>query len=98
MEYFVAPNGSDSNPGTQSKPFASMYKVGQVVHAGDVVIFEDGNYIEPKRVDFKTNAGTKDCPIIVKARNKHKAKIVFTTGAWANYGHQVWKLLHHKRK
>lgn len=78
--YYVAPNGSDSNPGTIAQPFASMFKAGRVAKAGDVVIFEDGNYIEPKRVDFKTNGGTKDCPIIIKARNKHGAKIVFTTG------------------
>ncbi len=79
--YYVAPNGSDNNPGTLAQPFATMWKVGQVVQAGDVAIFEDGNYIEPHRVDFKTNSGTKDCPIIVKARNQHQAKIVFTTAS-----------------
>lgn len=78
--YFVAPNGADSNPGTAANPFASMWKVGQIVREGDIAIFADGNYVEPKRVDF-VNGGTEDCPIILQAANQHQAKIVFTSAS-----------------
>ncbi len=80
ITYYVAPNGSDNNPGTAAQPFASMYKVAQVIRAGETAIFTDGNYTEPKRVEF-VNGGTEDCPIILQAQNQHQAKIVFTTGS-----------------
>ena len=36
--YYMDPEGSDSNPGTSDKPFATLVKVQEVVVAGDVVI------------------------------------------------------------
>lgn len=79
--YYVDPIlGNDNNSGASNEPFASMWKVGQVVLAGDIAIFADGNYTEPMRVDF-VNGGTADCPIILQAANQHQAKIVFTSGA-----------------
>lgn len=77
--YFVSPNGSDSNPGTLAQPFASMYHVTKVLQAGDVAIFENGQYSEPQFVNF-SNGGTANCPITIKARNKHQAVVTFIGG------------------
>ena len=46
--FYVAPNGSDTNPGTQSKPFATIEKAKQAVRAvnkdmnGDIVVVLHG--------------------------------------------------------
>ena len=42
--YYVAVNGSDSNPGTISSPFATWQKGFTVAKAGDIVYIRGGNY------------------------------------------------------
>lgn len=42
--YYVATTGSDSNAGTQSRPFLTLDKAFQVVQPGDVVIVQPGAY------------------------------------------------------
>lgn len=41
---FVAPNGSDMNPGTMELPLASMQKAQEMVSAGDTVYIRGGTY------------------------------------------------------
>ena len=43
--YYVAPNGSDANPGTEMQPFATMEKAQATVLAGDTVYFRGGTYL-----------------------------------------------------
>ncbi len=43
-EYYVAPNGSDSNPGTISQPWATWQKGFSSVSAGDILYIRGGNY------------------------------------------------------
>src|SRR5262252_8168098 len=42
--YYVATTGSDSNPGTQTAPFASMARGITVLHAGDTLYVRAGTY------------------------------------------------------
>ena len=42
--YYVAPNGSDSNPGTISQPWATWQKGFSTVSAGDILYIRGGNY------------------------------------------------------
>lgn len=42
--YYVATSGSDSNAGTQSRPFLTLDKAFQAVQPGDVVIVQPGAY------------------------------------------------------
>ena len=42
--YFVAPNGSNSNPGTIDQPFATLQKGNDVAVAGDTVYIRGGRY------------------------------------------------------
>lgn len=42
--YYVAVNGSDNNPGTIVKPFATIQKAQEAVHPGDTVYIRGGTY------------------------------------------------------
>lgn len=44
--YYVAKNGSDSNPGTEAQPFLIIQKVANVAQAGDTVYVKAGTYDE----------------------------------------------------
>jgi MYXO-CTERM domain-containing protein len=43
-EYYVAPTGSDSNPGTQASPWGTVQKAASTAAAGDTVWFRGGTY------------------------------------------------------
>lgn len=60
--YHVAktPNASDSNPGTENAPFATIQRAANIAKAGDTVIIHEGTYRE--RVDAKFS-GTPSKPI-----------------------------------
>ncbi len=42
--YYIAPNGSDSNPGTLTQPFFTLNKAWTVVAAGDIIYMRGGTY------------------------------------------------------
>ena len=44
--YYVATNGSNSNPGTQSAPFQTIAKGVSVLTAGDTLYIRQGTYVE----------------------------------------------------
>jgi hypothetical protein len=46
--YFVATNGSDSNPGTRDKPFATWEKLSGAMVAGDLAYIRGGTYRSTK--------------------------------------------------
>jgi len=43
-DYYVATNGSDSNPGTLAQPFASVARAQQAASSGDTVYIRGGTY------------------------------------------------------
>ncbi len=59
MQYYVSPDGADSNPGTKSKPFATLGKVGQVLDAGDTCWLREGVYREVLRPGKSGKAGAE---------------------------------------
>lgn len=42
--YYIAPDGSDANPGTIGHPFASLQNVNMIVEPGDIVFIRGGTY------------------------------------------------------
>lgn len=74
--YYISPLGRDTNPGTEDKPWKSLYKAAFTVKAGSTVIIEDGVYYEDRQTIVR-NSGTEDAPIVFQARNPLKAKIVY---------------------
>lgn len=44
--YYVAKNGNDSNPGTESQPWRTIQKAAETLVAGDTVYIKAGTYNE----------------------------------------------------
>jgi hypothetical protein len=65
--YYVAPDGSDSNAGTEEAPFKTIQKAASLVVAGDTVVVRAGRYAGFQMGwDFPQD-GTADAPITFKA-------------------------------
>jgi parallel beta-helix repeat protein len=62
--YYVAPNGNDSNPGTESHPWRTIQKAANTMTAGYTVVVFPGEYDE--RV-YITSSGTSGHPITYEA-------------------------------
>lgn len=83
---YVAPNGSDSNPGTESQPFRTIQRAANVVNPGDTVIVEDGIYTgtgvgtscassTSRPVVCLSRGGTSSAWVTFRARNPLGAKV-----------------------
>jgi hypothetical protein len=77
--HYVGLNGSDSNTGSLSHPWATIQHADSFAKPGDTVIVLDGIY----RGEISlTSSGTPEQPIVYRAQNKWKARLVGTgTGA-----------------
>jgi hypothetical protein len=66
-DYYVAPNGDDSNPGTRDRPFATLPRAfDEGLGPGDVVNLEPGTYDYGQNFLYIRNeAGDPDDPIVV---------------------------------
>jgi hypothetical protein len=72
---YVAPSGSDSNPGTQASPFKSIQKAAEVVNPGTVVCVGDGIYTDDgllpaDRIVNLNRGGTAENWVIFRSENK----------------------------
>lgn len=74
--YYVSPYGSDSAPGTQAAPFATIQRAANAASAGDTVIVGNGVYSNPaasgegsKLVTF-SRSGSAGAPIVFMAENQ----------------------------
>lgn len=61
--FYVAPNGSDANPGTLLLPWKTIGKAAQMVGPGDTVYIRDGIYAEMVDLDI---SGTEANPIKIR--------------------------------
>jgi len=74
--YYVAPNGSDSNPGTLQKPFATLQRAqqaarGEAVREAVTVFIREGTYYLPETfVLTSQDSGTKAAPVEYQAYQK----------------------------
>jgi parallel beta-helix repeat protein len=88
---YVAPNGADSNPGTASRPFRSLWRAGRAARAGTRILVAPGVY----QGGFRTNAsGSAGARITLVSSVKWGAKIVPPPNspnrfAWDNRGSYV---------
>jgi len=62
--YYVATNGSDSNPGTEAQPWRTVQKAADTLVAGDTVYIRTGTY--PERV-VPLNSGEEGSDIVYAA-------------------------------
>lgn len=83
----VAPNGSDTNPGSESEPFRTIQRAAEVVSPGDTVIVADGVYTDHDgdgAVVRIARGGTEDRLVTFRAANRWKAKLDGQNGLAAN--------------
>jgi hypothetical protein len=62
--YYVATDGSDDNPGTETRPFRTLGKGVSVLSPGDVLYIRGGTYKEEVTISTR---GTPDQPVLVSA-------------------------------
>ena len=106
-EYYVAVDGSDSDPGTLEQPFRTIRKAAGVVRNGDTCYVRSGSYHET--VALEDLHGTADQPIVFAA---HKDENVILDGSepitsqWVKHQgsiykttleKDIWQLFYHGR-
>jgi hypothetical protein len=73
-EFYVAPNGKDTNPGTKQQPFESIMKAQEMAAPGDIVYLRGGTYAVRENqvsrqqgayacINFLDKSGTEGKPI-----------------------------------
>ena len=88
-EFHVAPNGSDSNSGTQESPFATIQRAEKSVSPGDTVLIHGGTYKVAQsqiarlgrgrsQVTYLSKSGTQGKPIRYFAFGTEKPVFDFT--------------------
>lgn len=74
--YYVAMTGSDSAPGTQASPFATLQKAANVAEAGDTVLVADGDYdTSGSQLIHMTKSGAAGAWITLQSETPHGAKL-----------------------
>ena len=80
--FYVATDGSDSNPGSDSAPFRTLQRAANAAFAGDTVVVRDGSYGHENSVTggdssdnenspvVLYNSGSPGAPITIKAENQ----------------------------
>lgn len=90
--YYVATTGSDSNPGTEGRPWLTIQKAANTVDPGDTVIVKDGTYTDTNsdgRVVYLKRGGTSSNWITFRSENYLGAvidgrNVVSSTGFYIN--------------
>jgi hypothetical protein len=88
--YFVAPNGSDNNPGTIARPFKTIQKCAELVGSGETCWLRAGIYRETVRPKF---SGTESKPITFAAYQKESVTISGTelVNNWSNHRDAIYR-------
>jgi hypothetical protein len=81
--YFVAPEGNDSNPGTKDLPWKSIKTSAGKLSAGDTLFVRNGIWVET--VNFNVS-GTADRPIVISAYAGENAVIDGQNTLGSNWG------------
>jgi hypothetical protein len=75
--YYVAPNGNDSNPGSESQPWRTIQHAANTLQAGETVLVKEGTYSEYVR---PANSGTPGEYIVFKAYPGHRPAVTYSGG------------------
>ena len=87
---YVSPTGSDSNPGTEAKPWQTMKKAFRSIEAGDTLYMRGGVYETSFRGGYFENSGTKNAPITVTNYPGEQVEIRITEDALARSAFFCW--------
>jgi hypothetical protein len=89
-DFHVAPSGSDANPGTKDKPFATIQAGVNQLHPGDTLLIHAGTYRET--IIFP-RSGTATKPITVKPHPGEKPIVsgCDPVSGWTKHKDTIWK-------
>jgi pectin methylesterase-like acyl-CoA thioesterase len=94
--YFVATNGSDSNPGTFSQPFATLGRAASAANPADTIYVCGGTYASTQAVSL-SRSGSASFPICVRACPGEHPVFDFSGESFGTKGINVsgnwWQLL-----
>src|ERR1700685_4044184 len=79
MDLYVATNGNDANPGTQSAPLATITKASQLAVPGTTVHVMEGRYNESVATKASGTAALR----ITYISNTERGAIIVGQGFWA---------------
>jgi hypothetical protein len=85
--YYVAPNGSDSNPGTLAQPFYSLNKLNTVISAGQTAYLRGGTYSYTTQQSISNKSGSAGN--LIKIYNYPGETPIITRGAGYTAGDGV---------
>ena len=89
--YYVATNGSDSNDGSASAPFATIKKATGLAVAGDKIYIRSGTYTEWD-ITF-ANSGAPGSPITVAAHPGEEGTVTIQRGATGKVAGSIFGLV-----
>ncbi len=81
-EFYVAPNGNDTNAGTEAKPFATLERARDAIRAskareGSTVVVRAGAYqIGASFVLGPQDSGTETAPVVWQAAPREKVRLI----------------------
>jgi hypothetical protein len=86
--FYVAPNGTDSNPGTQAAPWQTIAHAASVVGGGTTVHVAPGNYTQAVWV---RGSGSQQAPIVFVSDTQWGAHLSVSgsSAAWRNSGNYI---------
>jgi hypothetical protein len=91
--YYVSPQGNDSNPGTQAKPFKTIEHASDFLQAGDTCFLLGGNYHQHNLLANLN--GEKDLPIVFTSLPGEEAVMdgsVLIDGDWKVHKGNIYQL------
>jgi len=81
--YYVATNGSDSNPGTTNQPFKTLGKAVSLANPGNLIYMRGGTYTNSVKVQI-TRSGTAANPIRLRAYPGEKPMLDYSAQTFAS--------------
>ena len=89
-QYYVSPDGSDTNPGTLQEPFKTIQKAADNLVAGETCFIRKGEYRETV---IPVNSGTAGNPIIYTNYNGERVVILGSDSVseWTPYQNGIYK-------
>ena len=80
--YFVSPNGSDSNPGTDARPFLSLNKAYKAAAPGETVEVEGGDYTAQQTIGYDATKEGASEPVTFIAKDHAHFEAIQPTNSY----------------
>lgn len=83
--YYLAPSGSDANPGTQAKPWKTFTASLPKLKPGDTLLARGGNYVEKPKLSCGGNCAQGSASSRITVRNYPGERPIIQGQLWIGY-------------